>query len=430
MKNEQLKDRLDDALSGIGENPWLLRQVLARAESEENIPVKKKISLGTVVIAALILVLMSVGIAAVSNWNVLDFLRGWEGNEAPYITTQVGQEAETENARLRVDSVSYDGTRVAFDLTLENKNPEIPMWCWVEKLTVNGEACEPGVVDVPDPGIDSDENLLRQVSYGFEDQWLPGWENPDAVAQRGEIIDLSLIHADGQENVHVEMRVKTYRPIRPVLLFDFDDERPFRPRLEQKIAEGYYVIPAEKDWEGNGDILQPDGHFCPEEDLDCCPEGWSIAVSGQPEEDLMGGMTEETLEISFDAKKTALMENVIYLEPQGKYEDENCTAVFDQAEISPLGLCMALRVNPKVEECRPARIAFLRDAEGNILKGSSYFPSGREEYYTGDDKREMIWKYEWRFLKQEDLPDTFSISVTLENGTEICLPVKKPDEPV
>ena len=34
MRNEQLKDRLDDALSGIGENPWLLRQVLARAESE------------------------------------------------------------------------------------------------------------------------------------------------------------------------------------------------------------------------------------------------------------------------------------------------------------------------------------------------------------------------------------------------------------
>ena len=36
MKNEKLKDCIDDALSGIGENPWMLRQVLARAESEEN----------------------------------------------------------------------------------------------------------------------------------------------------------------------------------------------------------------------------------------------------------------------------------------------------------------------------------------------------------------------------------------------------------
>ncbi len=33
MKNERLKESLDDALSGIGENPWLLRQVMARAES-------------------------------------------------------------------------------------------------------------------------------------------------------------------------------------------------------------------------------------------------------------------------------------------------------------------------------------------------------------------------------------------------------------
>ena len=81
MKNERLKDSLDDALSGIGENPWLLRQVMARAESEENKPVKKRISLGTVVIAVLVLALMSAGIAAVSQWNVLDFLRMLWGGE-------------------------------------------------------------------------------------------------------------------------------------------------------------------------------------------------------------------------------------------------------------------------------------------------------------------------------------------------------------
>ena len=74
MKNEKLKDCIDDALSGIGENPWMLRQVLARAESEENKPVKRKISFGTVLIAMLFMALMRVGTAAVTRWNVLDFL--------------------------------------------------------------------------------------------------------------------------------------------------------------------------------------------------------------------------------------------------------------------------------------------------------------------------------------------------------------------
>lgn len=96
MKNEKLKDCIDDALSGIGENPWMLRQVLARAESEENKPVKKKISFGTVLIAMVFMALMSVGIAAVTRWNVLDFLN----TEIPYITAPVGKEAETDGAKL------------------------------------------------------------------------------------------------------------------------------------------------------------------------------------------------------------------------------------------------------------------------------------------------------------------------------------------
>ena len=53
-----------------------------------------------------------------------------------------------------------------------------------------------------------------------------------------------------------------------------------REELEQKAAEGYYAIPGYQ-WD---QILYPEGHFCPEEDLSICPEGWSIAVSGSPEE--------------------------------------------------------------------------------------------------------------------------------------------------
>ena len=42
MMNEKLKDCLDDALSGIRENPWLYQQVLHRAERNEQIQMKKK----------------------------------------------------------------------------------------------------------------------------------------------------------------------------------------------------------------------------------------------------------------------------------------------------------------------------------------------------------------------------------------------------
>ena len=208
MKNEKLKNCIDDALSDIREDPWLLGKVLSRAKNEDGMPVKKRITLGTVLIMLVIVLLMSAGIAAVSGWNVLDFLNEWEDKPAPYIMNTVQQESETENARLKVESVVYDGETLAFDMTLENKHPEVPMWCWVEKLTVNGEPCEPGIVCVP-ARSGSEDGSLDVVSSGFEDQWLPNEEYPDGIAKCGEIVDLSLIHAGGKESVHVEMRVRT-----------------------------------------------------------------------------------------------------------------------------------------------------------------------------------------------------------------------------
>ena len=416
MKNEKLKNCLDDALSDIREDPWLLGKVLSRAENEEGMPVKKKISLGTVLIVLVIVLLMSAGIAAVSGWNVLDFLNEWE-DKAPYIMNTVQQKSETENARLKVESVVYDGETLAFDMTLENKHPEVPMWCWVEKLTVNGKACEPGVVYVP-ARSSSEDGLLDPVSNGFEDQWLPNEEYPDGIAQCGEIIDLSLIHANGKDTAHVEMRVKVYCPIRPVALVDMQGS--YRKELEQKAAEGYYPIPGYM----SDHTLYPDGHFCPEEDLSICPDGWSIAVSGAPEEDLMGGMTVETLEVTFNAQKTELMEGIIHLQTQESYDNEYCTAVFEKAQFSPVGLELMLRVKPKNDQCVPKGVCRLADGKGNRLTGSSFFPDGRERYASDEYEGELIWKYRWKFLQFEDLPDTIALTCTLENGEELYFPVK------
>ena len=78
MKKDELKNSLDDALSGIKENPWLLTRVLSRAESMEDTPVKKKIAFGTVQVVLTIILLMSIGIASISSLNQPDSLKDKE----------------------------------------------------------------------------------------------------------------------------------------------------------------------------------------------------------------------------------------------------------------------------------------------------------------------------------------------------------------
>ena len=85
MNNDKLKQCLDDAASGIREDPWLLQKVLWRAENGEETQMRKKVSAGTILIALTIVWLMSIGIAAVSNWTVLDFLKDWEEEDATFI---------------------------------------------------------------------------------------------------------------------------------------------------------------------------------------------------------------------------------------------------------------------------------------------------------------------------------------------------------
>lgn len=298
MNKEKMKKSLDDAASGIRKDPWLTRKVLCRAEKEKDIPVKRRVSTGTVLIALTVVCLMSVGIAAVSNWNVLDFLKDYGQEDATFITAAVQQESETENARLKVDSVIYNGGTLAFDVTLENKKPDVPVWCRVDELTVNGKSYEPGVI-YDQESVFSSSEVSCESAYAisdFHNQWLPCEDYPDGIAECGELLRLPPEEA-GSENVHVEMRVKVYRPNRPVVLID--TRKSFRKEVEEKIAEGYYAIPGYL----SDHILYPEGQFSPEEDLSICPAGWAIGLSGEPEEDLMGGVTVETMEIRFDTQK-------------------------------------------------------------------------------------------------------------------------------
>ena len=623
MKNEKLKDCLDDALSGIGENPWLLRQVLARAESEENKPVKKRISLGTVVIAILILALMSVGIAAVSNWNVQDFLSSLDKGDH-FIASAVRKDAETENARLHVEAMIHTNHMLSFDWTIENKHPEVPVYCWVEALTVNGErvlavsddsesCCGfqetwlPGSVAEPDDdphdgiirgeeifryypkawqekapevymkvniyrpvrpvamienrddgsmnqeqvkqkidegyyvipcgrnsglvpegylkyetddadigegwvnyvsghpltedamggmtvetleirfdaaeqyitsqvrkkaeneealaGVESaaytgnelafdltlenkhpenytwfyleeitvngkkydpegyyrtDDGALRGI-VDFNETWLPNWEYPEGIVRRGAYFLLSQEDAKA-ETAHVTLKVRICRPERPVVLntLDFNDPT-FKEELEKKVADGFYVIPAIME---DGQIEVEEGFYMTEDDPECFPTGWSEAAGGYPEaRDGMGSIIQQFLEISFDVKKQETVWETVQLQPQEVYDNEYCTAVFEKAEVTPLGLNLTLRIKPKGDELLTDRACMLRDGKGFNLAGIRYYPSEWDRYAAPGHEGEYIWEYRWNMIRADDLPDTIGLACRLQNGGELVLPI-------
>lgn len=93
MKNEKLRDCLDDALSGIQENPWLYQQVLNRAEKEENIQMKKKLSFSFVSVIAILLVLVAVAYAATEVYHRISI--NWKGEIVADYTEPISPESTT-----------------------------------------------------------------------------------------------------------------------------------------------------------------------------------------------------------------------------------------------------------------------------------------------------------------------------------------------
>ncbi|MBP5728659.1 MAG: hypothetical protein J6Y48_16430, partial [Clostridia bacterium] len=321
MKKDELKDSLDDALSGIKEDPWLLTRVLSRAESMEDTPVKKKIAFGTVQVVLAIILLMSVGIASIGSLNHPDSLKDHE--IIPMTTPAFSRtEAEGEFSRLWIESPVYDGSHIRFTWNLENKNPEVPMWCWVEKITCNGIEDQ----DLPDIGLE---------------QWIPGTLSGEGSVSNEYFKEVPN-ELQGAETIHVEMKVNLSRPVRPWKTQE--TEKRFREELEAAIAEGYFVIPS---YSGAGEE-ELEGYFEPEEDLNVCPEGWSIAVSGGPlPDDTMGDIIVETLDVSFDAVKPDPGNGLILLQTQDVYEDEFCTVVFEKAESTSLATYLTVRMKLK-----------------------------------------------------------------------------------
>ena len=401
MKKDELKNSLDDALSGIKENPWLLTRVLSRAESMEDTPVKKKIAFGTVQVVLTIILLMSLGIASISSLNQPDSLKDKE--PIPMTTPAFsGTEAETELARLWIESPVYDGSRIRFTWNLENKKPEVPMWCWVEKITFNGIEDQ----DLPDIGLE---------------QWVPG-----TLSGEGSVSDEYFKEVPDElldaETIHVEMKVNLSRPVRPWKTQDTEDR--FREDLEAAIAEGYFVIPS---YSGAGEV-ELEGYFEPEEDLAVCENGWCIAVSGGPlPDDTMGDIIVETLEVSFDAICPKPGNGVTLLHTQEVDENEYCTAVFEKAETTPMGLYLTVRVKPKDASFFPPRYWAL-EWEGLLDEwrshGSLNPTTVKQDSRPPEDEGETVFRLFWKSIAADALPDTIYLTARLQNYELVKIPIQ------
>ena len=400
MKKDELKSSLDDALSGIQEDPWLLTRVLSRAESMEDTPVKKKIAFGTVQVVLTIILLMSIGIASISSLNQPDSLKDKE--PIPMTTPAFsGTEAETELARLWIESPVYDGSHIRFIWNLENKKPEVPMWCWVEKITYNGIEDK----DLPDIGME---------------QWIPG-----TLSGEGSVSDEYFKEVPDElldaETIHVEMKVNLSRPVRPWKTQDTEDR--FREELEAAIAEGYFVIPS---YSGAGEV-ELEGYFEPEEDLAVCENGWCIAVSGGPlPDDTMGDIIVETLEVSFDAICPKPGNGVTLLHTQEVYENEYCTAVFEKAETTPMGLYLTVRVKPKDASFFPPRYWAL-EWEGLLdewRSPGSLNPTVMQDSHPPEDEGETVFRLFWKNITADALPDTIYLTARLQNYELVKIPIQ------
>ena len=82
MRNElnrtEFSESLDKRLSGLRGDPWLTAKVLAKAEGEKPV---KKLSLGVILVIALLCVLITGAVAAMlGGWSINDLWNYWVEN--------------------------------------------------------------------------------------------------------------------------------------------------------------------------------------------------------------------------------------------------------------------------------------------------------------------------------------------------------------
>ena len=384
ISDAEFRETLDRRLSALQPDPWMARKVRNLARGKEE-PMKKRFSLGIVILIAILAISMSVGIATVSGWDVVRFLYGDRTvQKLPEVETfPVHTEVSSGGALLRVESAVYDGKHLAFDLYFENLEPDPPIECKLDELTANGI-----------------QERKKKIVETIDNIWVPNLYDPNPFLQGGESVILPE-ELQGKEILHICLKVRVYRPIDPVY-----QSRELTPEeAAAKTEEGYLVI------------VDP----------------YDFVVYREEEEewqwDIAGGVTEypekfriETLEIAFDVPKRSEVSRVF--QPQPVYETAHGTASYDVAAVTDGGLRLTLRLNPEDNAFSRIRDFVLTDGEGTPLQGARFVPDVHMQVNTDGQDNALVFRYGWSLARLKDLPDTISLTCILEDGEQLVFPIQ------
>lgn len=206
FKDKQIVQRvIDNSLSGIQDDPWMAQRVLNIAHGKEERIMKrnkvgKKPSKLVVVVLAFVLVFATTAFA-LTRPAVLSWLTGNAPTSAQLESTaqSVIGENTAQGITVRVNSVVYDGEKLAFSYELENEQPTMPVLVAANPMmSIDGKAvqmmhCTAGLYSpqmVPSPHLDV----------------LPVKRNP---AVGGGVVYVSDISGD---KVTCEMTFVVYKP--------------------------------------------------------------------------------------------------------------------------------------------------------------------------------------------------------------------------
>ena len=136
MRNElnrtEFSESLDRRLSGLQDDPWLTAKVLAKAEGEKPV---KKLSLGVILVIALLCVLITGAVAAMlGGWSINDLWNYWVENGETLLPPDYEQYIEnkdiTEEGRQAVCTVTgsyYDGKYMEITVNVSPAENALPI---------------------------------------------------------------------------------------------------------------------------------------------------------------------------------------------------------------------------------------------------------------------------------------------------------------
>lgn len=353
-------------------------------EKQEERRPRRRLTVGLVF--ALILALAVIGsLAAVGDWNVLDFLFRSRENAASTLVQEVNAEATDGQTTLTISSAVTDGDTLALDWTVHNSELDKPVFLVVDDFTVNG-------VRVWTDGTDE-----------FDNEWLPGCFSKDGWMRGGETVALPE-EAKESDILHVEMVVGAYHPAREV--YEMEE---YDPALgKQKLEEGYLVIP-----EGEGFLAADE-----EEETGVL---WVARAPG--EYILANGFTRTEITVAFDLDAQAGRQSARTLETEPEYRMGGFMARYAAAHLSPLGLRLTLEIGRGDGEWTDGFDFRLTDGEGKELE--TPWPEGiyseRPEDARFDDRVELIYYG----LTEDMLPDVISLTFFPEDGSApVVFPIR------